>query len=221
MHKKIIDISVGISPDTIVYPGDPITVLESVSSIDRDGYSVSRVSFGTHTGTHVDAPSHIIEGGVSIDKIPIESFVGDALVIDLSHVETDISYDDLELAFARSGKYGVDIAQVLLVKTSSSVHRSTAEGNLSGQKCLHSSAGLWIMEHGFRTVGVDTLSVDVSPSLDNHRLFLENGIVIVENLDFTGVDSGLYFFICLPLKLENCEASPARAIVVEKGFFEK
>ncbi|MDW7731765.1 MAG: cyclase family protein [Methanolobus sp.] len=219
MHRKIIDISVGISPETIVYPGDPETVLESVSSIDRDGYAVSRVSFGTHTGTHVDAPSHIIEGGVSIDKIPIESFVGEALVLDLSHAGLEISSDDLAFAFEDSGGSGANDAQVLLIKTCTPVHMNADEGPLPAQKCLQSGAGSWIMENGFRTVGVDTLSVDLSSSLDNHRLFLENGVIIVENLDLTGVDAGLYHFICLPLKLEKCEAAPARVILIEKGFF--
>lgn len=221
MRRKIIDISVGISPDTMIYPGDPETVIESVSSIDVDGYAVSRVSFGTHTGTHVDAPSHIIEGGSSIDRIPIESFVGEAIVLDLSNAGTDISGDDLELAFEQSGGSGVNGAQVLLIKTCSSIHRNTGDNPLHAQKCLQSGAGSWIMEHGFRTVGVDTLSVDISPSLDNHRSFLEGGVIIVENLDLTEVDPGLYHFICLPLKLENCEASPSRVILVEKGFFSE
>ncbi|TGC11361.1 cyclase family protein [Methanolobus halotolerans] len=221
MRRKIIDISVGISSDTCVYPGDPETLIESVYSIRGDGYAVSRVSFGTHTGTHVDAPSHIIDGGPNIDNIPIESFVDGALVLDLSFVSTDISLDDLVLAFAGFEGYDASDVRVLLIKTHEYAHEDPDETPFTAQRCLQSDAGSWIMEHGFRAVGVDTLSVDVSQSLNNHRLFLENGVIIVENLDLSGVEPGLYDFICLPLKLHGCEAAPARVVLVEKGFLNK
>ncbi|WP_406657991.1 cyclase family protein [Methanolobus sp. ZRKC2] len=218
IRKKIIDISVGISPDTFVYPGDPETQVESVSSIDMDGYAVSRVSFGTHTGTHVDAPSHIFEEGLSIEKIPIEALVGEAIVLDLSFVNSEISSDDLKMALGKLvGEHKSDV-QVLLIKTCVSLDVKENEDSLYTQRNLDASAGLWIMEHGFRTVGVDTLSVDSDASFDNHRLFLENGIIIVENLNFSEVNAGFYQFVCLPLKLYGCDGAPARAILFENGL---
>ena len=216
MRRKIIDISAGVSPDTVVYPGDPEPIFESVSSIDQDGYAVSRVSLGTHTGTHVDAPSHILKEGLSIESIPIESFVGEAIVLDLSFAESEISCNDLVIAFEEFMEEYTSDVQVLLIKTRTSFDVDMKGPSLAVVRNLDSNAGIWILEHGFRTVGVDTLSVDVDASLDNHRTFLENGILIVENLDFSEVDAGFYQFVCLPLKLHNCDAAPARAILIEK-----
>ncbi len=217
MHSKIIDITEGISPETPVYPGDPETVIESVASVDSDGYVVSRITFGTHTGTHVDAPAHIFEGGSNVEKIPIESLLGVALLLDLSLVSAGISAEDLDLALEK-----LDInagnSCILLIKTVSSCDFED-RSSLENQKFLLSCAGSWIVDHGFRTVGVDTLSVDMAPSLENHRLFLENGINIVENLNLSETEPGLYSFICLPLKLHGCEAAPARAILLDKIFF--
>ena len=76
MHKKIIDISVGISPDMLIYPGDPKPQIETISSIETDGAKVSSISFGSHTGTHIDAPSHIFEDGVTIDRIQLDGLGG-------------------------------------------------------------------------------------------------------------------------------------------------
>ncbi|MBN2111206.1 MAG: cyclase family protein [Methanosarcinaceae archaeon] len=216
MRRKVIDISTGISSDTVVYPGDPKPVLESVSSIERDGYAVTRVCFGTHTGTHVDAPSHILEDGSSIDEIPAGSFVGKAIVLDLSSAGSDISCDDLEMAFGKFRGGCTPDVQVLLIKTRTSPDAGIKGVSLPVERNLDADAGKWIMGQGFRTVGVDTLSVDVDPSLDNHRLFLRNGMVIVENLDLSGVDAGFYHFVCLPLKLYGCDAAPARAILLER-----
>lgn len=210
----------GISSDTAVYPGDPQPLLEPVSSIEGDGYAVSRVSFGTHTGTHVDAPSHILEDGLSIDKIPLESLVGKAVVVDLTFVEADISSEELTSAFEHFEGSEVNGAQILLIKTRAP-NGNADKGSLPVQNCLQPDAGSWIIEHGFRTVGVDTLSVDASEDLVNHRLFLENGIIIVENLDLAVVDPGMYYFICLPLKLEGCDAAPARVVLADKAFFDK
>jgi len=216
MHRKIIDITEGISPETPVYPGDPETIIESVASVDFDGYAVSRVTFGTHTGTHVDAPAHILEGGSGIEKVPLTSLMGPALVLDLSFVSMDISAANLNFALEKVNNNADGIC-ILLIKTFSGDC-----GDISSpktQRFLRPDAGSWIVDHGFGTVGVDTLSVDISPSLENHRLFLENGLNIVENLNLSEPEPGLYDFICLPLKLHGCEAAPARAILVEKGYF--
>lgn len=217
MHRKIIDITEGISPETPVYPGDPETVIESVASVDFEGYAVSRVTFGTHTGTHVDAPAHIFEGGSHVEKIPIESLMGLALLLDLSFVSADISAEDLDLAL-ESFNGDADDACILLIRTGSSCD-SEDRSSPADPIFLGSDAGSWIVDHGFRTVGIDTLSVDIAPSLENHRLFLENGINIVENLNLCEAESGLYSFICLPLKLHGCEAAPARAILLDKAYF--
>ncbi len=220
MHGRIIDITVGVSRDTPVYPGDPETVIESVSSIESDGYAVSRVTFGTHTGTHVDAPSHILKNGLTVDWLPLSSLLGKAVVLDLSGVTVDISHNEIQAAFKRSGAYKDPYVDTILVKTRNcSADSCNQTSGLSDCICgLKPEVGPWVLERGFKLIGVDTLSVDCSTSLDNHRLLLENGIVVLENIDLSLVNEGIYHIICLPMKLEGCDAAPARVILVDGHF---
>jgi len=220
MQGRVIDITVGISRETSVYPGDPETVIESVSSIESDGYAVSRVTFGTHTGTHVDAPSHILENGMTVDRLPLSSFLGRSVVLDLSGVTVDISHTEMQAAFKRSGAYNDPYVDTVLVKTRNcSAAPCNQTSGLSDCICgLKPEVGPWILEHGFKLIGIDTLSVDCSASLDNHRLLLKNGIVVLENIDLSLVEEGIYHIICLPLKLEGCDAAPARVILVDGHF---
>ncbi|SFM92705.1 cyclase family protein [Methanolobus profundi] len=210
MKGKIIDITTGISVDTPVYDGDPVPVVEKVSSIEEDGFAVSLISIGTHTGTHVDAPSHILKDGPSVDKIEPSSLMGEAIMLDLSSGEGPITSEELETNYL-SFACGDDIP-VLLIRTKrvSSSHIMTDQ-----ERFLTSSAGKWIMDHGFSVVGVDTLSVDSEPSLPNHSLFLKNEIHIVEYLHLSEVIEGLYYFICLPLKVIGCDGAPARVILIK------
>jgi arylformamidase len=220
MRGQIIDITVGISRNTPVYPGDPQTEIETVYSIESDGYAVSRVTFGTHTGTHVDAPSHILCEGLAVDRLPLSSLIGRAVVIDLSDITGNISCVELQNAFNRSGAENDPAVDTVLIKT----HKGRAElcrqaEDANNATCgLRPDAGIWVLEHGFKLIGVDTLSVDIGASLTNHEMFLENGVIILENIDVSAVAGGVYHFICLPLKLEGCDAAPARVILIDGRF---
>ena len=217
MQFRIIDITTGISERTPVYEGDPKPVFEKVSSIEKDGFMVSRISIGTHTGSHVDAPSHLYETGQSAGDLDPASFMGRAVLLDLSSGEGPITNVELENVYAsHSAGESVD---VILIKTRTC--------SMSGQETPHTgrmlaaTAGKWILDNGFRVVGVDTLSVDDDDSLPNHQLFLSNNINIVEYLNLKDALPGIYFFICLPLKLEGCDGAPARAILMDAQVFDK
>ncbi|WP_321430632.1 cyclase family protein [uncultured Methanolobus sp.] len=210
MQFKVRDITTGISTKTPVYEGDPFPVFEKISSIEKDGFVVTKMSIGTHTGTHIDAPSHLYEGGRSVAEIDPGSLMGRAVLLDLSLADGPITDAELEKVYMPYSGESVDI---LLIKTrncSECQDRSPHSG-----RTLAATAGKWISENGFSVVGVDTLSVDEDASLLNHHLFLSNGINIVEFLNLKDVQPGIYFFICLPLKLEGCDGAPARSILIE------
>jgi Predicted metal-dependent hydrolase len=214
MSGRIIDITTGISENTPVYEGDPIPLIEKVSSIETDGFVVSRINIGTHTGTHVDAPSHIFEDGTCVDELDPGSFIGKAVLLDLSSGEGCITENELDMHYVEyTDEKDID---VLLIKTGA--HFESSETTDFGRR-LGATAGSWIIESGFRVVGVDTLSVDSESSLPNHDLFLRNGLNIVEYLNFSEATAGIYFFICLPLKLIGCDGAPARAILMDKSCF--
>ena len=201
MRKKMIDISVGISSDVLIYPGDPKPQVEAISSIEVDGAKVSRISVGSHTGTHIDAPSHVFEDGVTVDQIQLDDLVGKALVLDLSTNEGSIKGNDLWAAYRLFE--GIPEIKILIFKLKNS------------SSFLDESVANWIIANGFKTVGIDVLSVDVQSQLTVHKKLLETGINIVECLDLHSVDEGVYNFICLPLKIIGCDGAPARAVLFE------
>jgi arylformamidase len=99
VHGKIIDITTPISPFTRTFPGDPIPVIEMICTLEKESCAVSKLSFGSHTGTHVDAPSHILKNGLTIDKLELKNLMGTAIVLDFSSLSDALTADILEKAF--------------------------------------------------------------------------------------------------------------------------
>lgn len=228
---RIIDITVPISQSTPIFPGDPEPSIESVCTIERDGCAVSRLSFGSHTGTHVDAPSHILKEGFPVDDLNLENLLGQAVVLDFSLINGALTASTLDRAF---NDLGVDESiSILLLKTKSPLKEKRSENpnfqqsEESGKRSeteefpensvfLDSSAAEWIVRNGFKTVGIDSFSVDnlASEDLPVHHILLSNNVNIVECLDLSSVEEGIYFFMCLPLRVEGCDGAPARALLI-------
>lgn len=228
---RIIDITVPISHSTPIFPGDPEPSIESACIIEKEGCAVSRLSFGSHTGTHVDAPSHILKDGLAIDNLNLENLMGQAAVLDFSQINGALKDSTLDKVF---NDLGVDESvSILLLKTKSPFEKEKSSKNSCFQAeendrrseteefpensvYLDSSAAEWIVRNKFKTVGIDNFSVDSLSSeyLPAHHTLLSNNVNIVECLDLKSVDSGIYFFLCLPLKIEGCDGAPARALLI-------
>lgn len=228
---KIIDITVPISPSTPIFPGDPEPSIESVCTLEKDGCAVSRLSFGSHTGTHVDAPSHVLKNGLSVDRLNLETLTGQAVVLDFSSRNGVLTDYILDKAY-RDLKNNENVP-ILLLKTKTSFHyenNSRVSGLQAGESnkrieleeppensvYFDSDAADWIVRNGFKTVGIDSFSVDSlsSENLPAHHILLSNSVNIVECLDLCSVEAGTYFFMCLPLKIEGCDGAPARALLI-------
>ena len=227
---KIIDITSPISPSTPVFPGDPEPLIEKVCTLEKDGFSLSELHFGSHTGTHVDAPSHILPGSPSIDELNLENFMGKALLLDFSSLTGSLDLDALNNAFKSAGS--PENLSVLLLKTKSPSRYENEENkklqfekgsfqekerDLEGEAVyLDEDAAAWIIEKKFKSVGIDSLSIDSlsSETLPVHHILLSNNINIIECLDLGSVTAGTYFFLCLPLKIEKCDGAPARALLI-------
>jgi len=220
VNGRIIDISVGISTNTPVYPGDPKPEIERVASIDKDGFAVSRISFGSHTGTHIDAPSHIIVDGLTIDRLPLDNLIGPAVLLDFTEKDGAINGSDLDAAYRQFGNTAT--GTILLLKTmeqyeENSVLESSAFFSFPPYDrtvYLDESAAEWIVENGFIVVGIDNFSVDAHSQTTVHSMLLGKGVFVVECLDLRAVEEGIYFFVCLPLKAVGCDGAPARAILL-------
>jgi arylformamidase len=206
-----IDISVPISPGMISFPGDPVVLMDRPIAI-ADGAlcNVSRLDFGVHSGTHVDAPAHFMEGAPGVEGMAIESLVGPAWVVDATKVG-NIDIGHLDALDIPAG------ARRVLFKTPNS--RLWEDPTFSpNYVALTPEAAAALVSRGVVLVGADYLSIAPfgDPGL-THRTFLAAGVVILEGLDLRAVAPGPYELICLPLLIPGSDGAPARAILRTDG----
>lgn len=210
---RIIDVSLPVGPDLLVWPGDPqLEILPRLRLSAGDSANVSELRLGTHTGTHVDPPLHFIDGALGVDQIPAEALVGQAVVADFRGVAGPIGVQELEALSLRQGS-----ARLLLKTDNSSLWRSMPMEFPEEYTSLSAAGAKWIVERDIRLVGIDFLSIEQrgAPGHPTHRTLLENGVVIVEGLNLGGIEPGEYTLVCLPLRLVGGDGGPARAILIE------
>jgi arylformamidase len=190
-----------------VYPGDPAVTVRPHCRIDRgDPVNLCAVAFGSHTGTHIDAPRHFLEGAGGVDRIPIETLVGPASVVEVSGAG---AVD----AAALRGIVPVACRRLLL-KTRNSA-RPPGDRLAPGFAALTGEAARQLVEAGLLLVGLDGPSVDPAEAADApaHRRLLQAGVVILEGLELSAVPPGEYELLCLPLPLRDGDGAPARVVL--------
>ena len=204
---ELIDVTVPIREGMVTYPGDPTVKTELASAIGRgDDVNLTRLDFGVHTGTHVDAPIHFLEGEDGVDAWPLDALIGPAAVVYARAVEKVLDRETLE---------GLALPDVprLLFRTSNSELWERTEFASDFVHFVRSGAEV-LVERGVRLVGIDYLSIGDE---DAHKVLLGAGIVIVEGLDLRQAGPGEYELLCLPLKLEGADGAPARVLLRRSG----
>jgi arylformamidase len=197
---EIFDVSVPVQPGMVTYPGDPMVKLERVSAIaDGAVANISRLDFGVHTGTHVDAPLHFIDGAPGTDQLPLDVLVGPARVIEATSLDAE-------------GLAETELAERVLLKTSNSELWSRDDFADDFVSLTEDGARL-LVERGVRLIGIDYLSVGDEGA---HHALLEAGVVAIEGLDLRGVDPGDYQLVCAPLKLVGSDGAPARVFLLRQ-----
>jgi arylformamidase len=203
-----IDITVPIKPGMIVYKGDPDVKLTREQSIASGAIcNVSSLDFGVHSGTHMDAPVHFIEGAAGAESIPLDAGIGPAQVVDATSITGDLSEQVLRGLSLTEG------AERLLFKTPNS--RLWALDSFSGDFFgITEDGARYLVGRGVRLVGIDYLSIapmgDPKPT---HVAFLESGVVILEGLDLRAVEPGEYELSAMPLLVPGSDGAPTRAAV--------
>jgi len=209
---RVFDISVPISPELPVWPGDPPVELARIANIaEGANANVSRLACGVHVGTHVDAPVHFIDGAESIESLSLDKLLGRSYVAELTAIDV---INDHALA---SAEIPVNVSR-LLIKTQNSAYWSERPSAFHEDFiAIDASGARWLTDRGVQTVGVDYLSVaPFGDSVPTHTILLHAGVVIIEGLDLSGVDSGWYSLYCLPLKLVGSDGAPARAVLLQE-----
>lgn len=195
-----IDLTMPLNPQTPVYPGDPLVGVEKAADLEQDGYLDHVLHVGTHNGTHIDAPAHMVAGGKLLDHFPIDCFVGQGKVVD---VREGITPEVLEDA-------GIEADDIVLFYTGAS-ERYDAPGYYETKLSVDEDTLEFLISRRIKMFGVDAGSVDDEP-FPVHKALLSNDILIIENLVHLRSLVGKRFKItALPLNV-NVEGCPARVI---------
>ena len=191
-----------------LFPGDPPVSIERVSALATGGAcNLSRIGMGVHSGTHIDAPMHFIEGGGGIEAFPLDAFCGPAFVADATMLTAHIGAPSLAALAMPPG------CERVLFKTTNSSLWDLPSFNEHFLALLPDAAEV-LIARGVRLVGIDYLSIaPFSDPAPTHVTLLHAGVVILEGLDLRAVEPGSYELLCLPLRLEGIDGVPARALL--------
>lgn len=200
-----IDLTVTLDQQTPAYPGDPVIKIEPAGIIERDGWNDHYISIGTHTGTHMDAPIHMIEGGKTLDQIPLEQFIGRGCLID---VRQGFDLSVLKQADIRTG-------DIVLFYTGMSKHYYEPK-YFESYPVMPEEVAQYLVERKVKMVGVDVGSVDNADGFPIHKILLVNNVLIVENLANLELLANKDFTVyALPIKLA-LDGAPARVVAEVK-----
>jgi len=211
--RKIVDLSHALTPNTPVYPGDPVPSFTVATTIENEGYNLFNVGLGSQTGSHVDAPYHFSNQGATVDKMDLRYFMGTGLIIDVAFKD---SKEEITLEEIRKYERQIQAANIVLFKTNWPQKAGTKE--FFDHPFLSKAGGEYLLSRGVRTAGIDAINLDNTGGTEFpiHDMFSEAGGIIAENLahlDLVDFDSP--FIILLPLKLIGCDGSPVRAVAVD------
>jgi arylformamidase len=210
-----IDISLPIGPDLLVWPGNPAVEIRPVQRMaDGDGADVSELRLGTHTGTHVDPPRHMIEGASGVDRVPLDVLMGPCWVADATGRRGALGADDLDSLQVPAG------ADRLLVRTDNSdLWQTPSPAFPESYVSVSEDGARWIVSHEIGLVGVDFLGIEARDTRGHptHVELLSNGVVIVEGLNLDGVGEGSYDLVVMPLHIVDGDGGPARAALRWRG----
>jgi kynurenine formamidase len=195
-----------------VFPGDPGVVFDQVASIQNGGYNVTRVTIGTHTGTHVDVPHHCIHSEQTVDRLSLDALVGWAEVLDLGELAPgyEIAAADLDVF---ENRIGMGARVLLRTGWSKRFGRPEFFTDFPG---LTEGAALWLTARNVKLVGIEQPSVHSKRHLAVHKALLSAGIVLIETMANLGeIAQDRVYMAALPLNLVGLDGSPLRAVAIE------
>lgn len=209
---KVIDLTHTITENMPVYPGTEPPSFTPANSYEKDGFKETKISMFTHTGTHVDPPAHLYAGRTTLDAFPPGQFLGKALVIDVRHLS-----EGEKITMKEIEKYGglAEKAEFLLFNLGWDKKWGT-DAYFGDYPCVDEEVLAYIIDGNYKGIGFDVIGLDpiADENLTRHKkLFEKTEIINIENLmNLDKCPEGLFMFACFPLKLEDCDGSPVRAM---------
>ncbi len=207
---KLFDISWPISTATTGYKDRDIVQFEDTKTFAKDGARETTIRLSSHTGTHVDAPSHFLKDGKTIDQVTLDRLIGPALVLDMTHIAEGITRDDLYEYDEQ-----IDEGLIVLLRTANSTKQATDKFT-PHFIFLEFSGAEYLKEKQISAIGIDYLGIERSQhGHPTHTTLMHGDVAIIEGLRLEHVQPGAYFCICLPIYTIGLEAAPARAILLQ------
>ena len=209
---QIIDLTHTIHPDITVYPGTPKPVFDKANTIKNNGFAEMKLTMVTHTGTHIDAPSHILEGKKSLDDFPVDHFFGKAIVIHCADLENALITFD----FIKTSEDRIRDVDFVLFHSGWSEKWMT-DAYFEGFPVLTSEAAKYLTQFHLKGIGLDCISIDrmTDEGLPNHHIVLGKDILIIENLaNLDRLPETGFIFQCLPMKIKDADGAPVRAVAI-------
>jgi len=207
MSAPWIDVTVPMRDGMVVWPGSPPVEVRQVDSLEKGATcATTALRFGSHTGTHVDAPGHFLRGGAGVDRLPFEGLIGPARVIDVGGGPA-LGPDEL-------GPHDVGRGERIILRTSNTPRCWRTDEFVADYAHLSRAGAEHLVARGVRAVGIDYLSIaGGAESAATHAALLRAGIVIIEGLYLAEAPAGLYDVICLPLLVAGGDGAPARVLL--------
>ena len=206
----VLDLTHPITEGMPVYPGCLPPTIQQANTVEKVGYAEKFVSIYTHTGTHIDAPAHMLADGKTLDQLSAGHFVGTAFVIDVADMTV------IERTFLESKAISIDACDFILFHTGWAKHWGHQE-YFEGFPILSIESTQWLAGRNLKGIGFDAISIDPvgSTKFQNHLVLFRAGMISIENLTSLDALIGEHFlFSCLPLKLEDADGSPVRAVAI-------
>jgi arylformamidase len=203
ISSKWLDVSVPIYSGMVHFPDNPSIEIDTITHVERgDTCTLSALTMGSHTGTHIDAPIHFLPGGTGTEEVPLEHLIGPARVIEIKDPDA-VKAEELRV-------HNLGVRERLLFKTSNSQRCWKTSQFVPDFVSIAEDAASYLASLNTLAVGIDYLSAG-SPG--THRTLLSAGVVIVEGLNLAGISQGRYELLCLPLKILGGDGAPARALL--------
>ena len=211
--KKFVDLSWEVSDDSPIYPGDPEPKITTTHTVEKDYYNLLGVYVGTQTGTHVDAPYHFSNDGETIDKMELDFFFGEAVVVRVTDKKADekITMEDIM-------PYADRIMPNTIVLFNTNWYKNRGTEAFYHHPYVAGDVAEYLVNKGVRFIAIDTMNADQSGGTEFpvHDLFSEKRLMIGENWAyFDKIDFDDVVIAAFPMKIQGCDGSPVRAVAME------
>ena len=210
---KVTDLSHLVCSDMPVFPGTEQPIFDRANTLEKDGFQEAKITMYSHTGTHIDAPAHMLSNGPYLDNLDIDHFIGKATILDFSEAKMGL----IDIDSLKHYEEKIKNVEFIIIKTGWSKYWGDKKYYEDFPSFSEESAQ-WLCQFNLKGIGIDAISIDdmKSTTFSVHKILMPKNIIIIENLtNLESISSEYFILSILPLKNKDADGSPVRAISIE------